>query len=259
MSDTRAVDPAQARYALYYAPEVGSPLEIFGRSWLGWDAAATVEKGAHGPLPGVRDLTKKEVAEAVAAVAPYGFHGTLKAPFFLRSPDLEPVLIEEIKGFAKARRPFPLPPLRLRRMKRFLALMPEGACPPLDDLAEACVRHFDPYRKSASRAELARRRAAGLSARQEQHLERWGYPYVLDEFRFHLTLAGPLNGDDIAAKLMRALETQLADVDLDGVRVSSVCLFIQERQGRPFRCHSRYAFGGKTVGRSFSQVPPNRR
>jgi putative phosphonate metabolism protein len=252
-----ATNPADARYAIYYAPEVGTPLDIFGQSWMGRDAAADadVEKSADGPLPCVKDLTPCEVAAVLSAVARYGFHGTLKAPFFLRSPDLEPALIEEIKAFAKGRRPFCLPPLRLRRMKHFLALMPEGACAPLDDLAEACVRHFDPYRKTASAAELARRRAAGLSARQERHLERWGYPYVLDEFRFHLTLAGPLNGDDVAAKLMRALNARLGAVDLDGVAVNSICLFIQERRDRPFRCHSRYPFGGTAADGPPSRSP----
>ncbi len=36
--------------------------------------------------------------------------------------------------------------------------------------------------------ELQRRRAANLTPRQEFLLMHWGYPYVLDEFRFHMTL-----------------------------------------------------------------------
>jgi hypothetical protein len=245
-SVTGTHNPAQARYAIYYAPEVGSSLESFGRTWLGQGASADPGPLAEYQLPDVADLAPREVAAVISAVAHYGFHGTLKAPFFLRSPDLEPALFEEIKAFANGRRAFHLPPLKLGRMNRYLALMPETACAPLDDLAEACLRHFDPYRKSASAAELARRRAADLSGRQEAHLLRWGYPYVLDEFRFHLTLAGPLNGDDTATKLIQAIETHLTavEVDLDAVAVRSICLFIQERQDLPFRCHSRHPFGG---------------
>lgn len=241
-----ARNPDRARYAIYYVPEVGSPLDRFGRSWLGRDANSDPKLQAECQPPCVTDLKPDEVAAVISAAAHYGFHGTLKAPFFLRSPDLEPALFEEIKAFANGRRPFCLPPLKLRRMNRFLALMPEGDCDPLDDLAEACVRHFDPYRKSASAAELARRRAAELSARQEAHLMRWGYPYVLDQFRFHLTLAGPLNGNEAAAKLIQAIYAHLAavEVDLEAVEVRSICLFIQERQDLPFRCHSRHTFGG---------------
>jgi hypothetical protein len=251
-SVTSTRDPGQARYAIYYAPEVDSPLDSFGRSWLGSGASADSGPQVECQLPDVTDLAPSEVAAVISAVAHYGFHGTLKAPFFLRSPDLEPALFEEIKAFANGRRPFCLPPLKLGRMNRFLALMPETACTPLDDLAEACVRHFDPYRKTASAAELARRRVAALSARQEAHLVRWGYPYVLDEFRFHLTLAGPLNGDDTATKLVRAIDACLAavEVDLDAVEVRSICLFIQERQDLPFRCHSRHTFGGSADGDS---------
>ena len=238
-----ASDPSEARYAIYYAPGVGTPLDEFGRQWLGRAPGDDDDAAAECAFPCVADLSPGEVTTVLSSVSHYGFHGTLKAPFFLRSPDLEPALIEEIKAFANGRRPFDLPPLRLRRMQRYLALTPDGRCAPLDDLAEACVRHFDPYRRPASETELTRRRAAGLSARQERHLERWGYPYVLDEFRFHLTLAGPLNGDAVAAKLTRSLEPYLASVELDAVRVTSICLFIQDRQDHPFRCHGRYPFG----------------
>ncbi len=31
-----------------------------------------------------------------------------------------------------------------------------------------------------------------MSARQQDYLHRYGYPYVREEFRFHMTLTGPL-------------------------------------------------------------------
>jgi hypothetical protein len=194
----------------------------------------------------VAGLTPDETQTVLSAVAHYGFHGTLKAPFFLRAPDLMPALIEAVQTFAASQRPFYLPPLRLQRMNRFLALMPASASAELDTLAGACVRHFDPFRRAPSTAELARRRAAGLNARQEQHLVRWGYPYVFDEFRFHLTLAGPVNGDEMATRLTCALHARLDGLDLDAVAMTSVCLFIQERPDRPFRCHSRHALKQNT-------------
>jgi len=44
----------------------------------------------------------------------------------------------------------------------------------------------------AAAAELARRRTLRLTAEQDAMLARWGYPYVLEDFRFHMTLTGSL-------------------------------------------------------------------
>ena len=35
-----------------------------------------------------------------------------------------------------------------------------------------------------------------VTERQASNLDRWGYPYVFDDFRFHMTLTGPLTADD---------------------------------------------------------------
>jgi len=40
--------------------------------------------------------------------------------------------------------------------------------------------------------ERARRIAMGLSQSQIQNLDRWGYPFVLSEFQFHMTLTGKI-------------------------------------------------------------------
>ena len=52
----------------------------------------------------------------------------------------------------------------------------------LGRLAAACVRDFDSFRAPLSPEELAKRRAVDLTARQEELLVEWGYPYVFDEF-----------------------------------------------------------------------------
>jgi hypothetical protein len=237
-----ALDGARVRYAIYYAPEVGSPLDAFGRSWLGSSPLREAMGNENYGWPEIAGLTPDEIRAVLSQVAHYGFHGTLKAPFFLYAPDLAPALIDAVRSFAASQRPFRLPPLQLTPMHRFLALMPASASSELGALAEACVCHFDPYRRPASAAELVRRRATGLTPRQEQHLVRWGYPYVLDEFRFHLTLAGPVSEERVMAKLIQSLGERLAALDLEAVVVRSICLFVQEGQERPFYCHSRYAF-----------------
>ena len=67
------------------------------------------------------------------------------------------------------------------------------------DLAQACVETFEPFRAPLAEEELARRRAVPLSARQEANLERWGYPYVAEDFRFHMTLTARLFGAELSA------------------------------------------------------------
>ncbi|MDJ0784441.1 MAG: DUF1045 domain-containing protein [Desulfosarcinaceae bacterium] len=232
---------SDARFAIYYAPEVDSPLERFGCRWLGRSARMDGRcEAAHAP-PAVPGLTAAQMADLLASPAHYGFHGTLKAPFHLRSPSQLPALYADLQAFADHQRPLRLPPLRLRRMKRYLALVPTEDSSDLDALAEACVRTFDPYRRPASAAELVRRRAAGLSPQEDAYLLRWGYPYVMAAFRFHLTLAGPVAEDAVMASLIGTLTERLSEIDLSGVAMSSLCLFVQERQGSLFRCQHRFA------------------
>ena len=143
--------------------------------------------GAEDRLPGCRSPR----AALVAAPRRYGFHATLKPPFRLAegadAAGLDAAAARGGGGFA----PFALR-LRLGWLGGFLALVPEAAPPELAALAAACVTRARRLPGAAGAAELARRRAAGLDAVEAENLRRWGYPYVLDRFRFHMTLTGPV-------------------------------------------------------------------
>ncbi|MEM6664275.1 MAG: DUF1045 domain-containing protein [Pseudomonadota bacterium] len=175
--------PEFERYAVYYAPPKGSALARFGAAWLGWDidTGAAVDRlevpGLPVPLP---DLT--------ARARRYGFHGTLKPPFFLSEGTSADALATALSQYCRSAAPVAAPPLRLRQMGHFFALVPDGASEGLVGLAAWLVEALDAYRAPPRDEEVARRRSAGLSARQDANLVRWGYPYVMDEFRFHLTL-----------------------------------------------------------------------
>ena len=127
----------------------------------------------------------------------YGFHGTLKPPFRLRRGHGVKDLEDATARLAASLAPACCDGLRLTPIGRFLALTPSGSLDQLQRVAEACVRELDAFRAPASEAELARRRKAGLSPRQDALLEKWGYPYVFEEFRFHLTLSGQLSEDQM--------------------------------------------------------------
>lgn len=160
----------------------------FGASWLGWD----VVKGRTADqfdLVDLRQITK--------APHRYGFHGTLKPPFRLSQTQSLAGLETAAADLAATLAPAVCDGLELATLGRFLALVPMGGRPGLQRIAQACVQELDIFRAPAEASELARRRAAGLSPRQEALLVQWGYPYVLEEFRFHLTLTGRLPQEDV--------------------------------------------------------------
>ena len=173
------------RVAVYWAPPAADPLWHLGCTWLGRDA----ETGTPCPQPEV-----PAIAEATAEPRHYGFHATLRAPMRLATG--WDAFRDAVAALARDSRPFVLPPLMLDQPGGFLALRESAPCPPLQALAERCVALTDSHRLPPSPAELARRRASGLSARQEHLLLRWGYPYVMDEWFFHLTLTRRLSASE---------------------------------------------------------------
>ncbi|WP_116084632.1 DUF1045 domain-containing protein [Tropicimonas sp. IMCC34011] len=170
------------RFAVYYLPPEGD-LATFGASWLGWDVA----QACPAPQPAIAGL-----AEVTAAPRKYGFHGTLKPPFRI-ADGLDAVALEKaVESVARTSAPARAGGLALTTLGGFLALTPVGDAAAIERLAASCVIELDAFRAPAGPDEIARRRSAGLTARQDALLTRWGYPYVLEEFHFHLTLTGRL-------------------------------------------------------------------
>jgi putative phosphonate metabolism protein len=225
------------RFALFWAPPRGGALARFGASWLGWD----IDAGELVPHLDVPQLPVS-VAEITATPRRYGFHGTLKPPFRLRDGAGLAELDRAAAALAAAVAPFQAPPLAPARIGAFVALVPSAACAPLDDLAAACVRELDGFRAPPDERELARRRAHGLSPRQEEHLARWGYPYVLDEFRFHLTLTGALDREE-AADVFATLAGLTAPFCAVPLPVAEICMCGEGETGH-FRIIRRYALTG---------------
>ena len=174
------------RYAIYYAPEPG-PLADFGAAWLGWDLHAG-RIVAHPDLPAL----PRPVAEITDTPRKYGLHGTIKPPFRLAEGRTLDDLRDEALALCAALPVLEMEGLKLARLGGFLALVPQGDTAPLAATAARMVEGLDHFRAPAGEAELARRRAKGLTDRQDALLLKWGYPYVMEEFRFHITLTGRL-------------------------------------------------------------------
>lgn len=177
------------RYGIYYTPRPGALAE-FGAAWLGWDVAS----GTPVPHPSIDGLPLP-VEDITATPRKYGLHGTIKPPFFLANGTNETELSSAFATLCASLQPITLNGLKLSRIGSFIALTIDGDQTPLATLAGQAVRDLDAFRAPPSEAELARRRKSNLSPRQEELLAQWGYPYVMDEFRFHITLSGRLGRD----------------------------------------------------------------
>jgi putative phosphonate metabolism protein len=229
-----------ARYAIYWAPASGSALARFGAAWLGWDPEArTSTLPIEAGLPDGHD-------SVTARPRHYGFHATLKAPFRLAAAYAPGDLARAAADLAARHAAFDLPRLVLAEEGDFLALVPAEPCPGLDALAGDCVRGLDRFRAALTRDERERRRP-GLTARQAELLDRWGYPFVLDQFRFHLTLSGPLDPGR-RRQVAAALAPMLAPILADRLRVNEICLFGEPHEGH-FHLLARFGLDERNTDR----------
>jgi putative phosphonate metabolism protein len=176
------------RYAIYFAPALHDPWWHAGSQWLGRDAFS----GALCSQPLLSGLSVGEQQALTAAPRRYGWHATLKAPFVLAEGVQLADLRLALRALSWHFTPFTLPPLRVVLLDDFLALVPTEQCTELDFIARACVSQLHALAAPLSSADLARRRAAKLSDVEDAMLVAWGYPYVMDQFRFHMSLTGSL-------------------------------------------------------------------
>ena len=220
-----------SRFAVYFVPPDG-PLADLGAAWLGWDVVAGCET-AQFDMPGLHDITMTP--------RKYGFHGTLKPPFRLKDGRTVDDLMGAVADMAERLVAARCDGLQLSRIGRFLALMPYGDLGQLQRVAEACVRELDDFRAPARAAEIERRRAAGLSERQDALLTRWGYPYVFEEFRFHLTLSSKL-ADATIEDWIERVERVLPELPVPFV-VDQIAL-CGEREDGCFELIHRYTLTG---------------
>lgn len=231
-----------ARYAIYFTPSPESELWRKGWKWLGRNA----ESGKKQPQPSLKGLTGKDIAKATALPRAYGFHATLKPPFHLADGRDANQLHLAAKAFCHQRTPFRTPPFTVHSMGDFIALGPRIASASLTQLAEDCLRSFDPFRAPSSETELAKRRARGLSGSQDVMLTEWGYPYVLEEFRFHMTLTGPLP-ETVRSRCEAALRRYFAIECKCELYVDGLAVFRQATPDSPFLMERRYRFNAAAL------------
>jgi len=223
-----------ARFALYFTPVPGSMLARFGAEVLGYDCDAGA-RVARRTLDGIGD---EDAEAATAEPARYGFHGTLMAPFEL-APGRSPAELEDaLAAFAHNHAPVALGWLKVAAIGSFTALVPAGPEDAVRTLAGDCVTAFTDFRARLSARDRGRRLAAKLSPRQIELLDRWGYPYVFEEFRFHMTLTGRLPAVE-RMRWLTALAAAFTPFAHEPVEIEAVSLVRQEDRGAAFRVIAR--------------------
>ena len=211
------------RYAIYFAAGAHNALSRFGTELLGYDAYT----GDELPFPGDTLRVAPDWRDVTADPRKYGFHGTLKAPMALAAGKTEAELAEACATFAGKARPIPTIRPVVDSISGFIAVIPAEPIDALQQLAADCVRNFDSFRPALTAENRARRKPEKLSERQREYLDRWGYPYVMEEFRFHMTLTGRLDAER-RGPILEMLRAKFAGLKLDTLAVDRIALFRQD-------------------------------
>ena len=231
VTQTPTPTPRRAfRYAVYFVPNIEQHWWAHASQWLG--RCAVSQQFSAQPL--ITEVAPKRFAEFTEHPRRYGFHATMRAPFVLASKYLPSDLIRQVSALCQHLKPFVLPRLRVTLLEQFLALVPERDVPQITSLEQQCVVQLNDYAVPLGPEELIRRRSAGLSSHEDALLLRWGYPYVLDRFRFHCSLTGSLA--KASPQELSAL-TQAAHQHFDHLPLcvfDSLAIFAEPTQGADF-------------------------
>jgi hypothetical protein len=222
--------PRAYRYAVYFVPNVEQHWWTHASQWLG--RCAVSQQFNVQPL--IAEVTPKRFAAFTEHPRRYGFHATMRAPFVLANEYRPSDLIRRVSALCQDMKPFVMPRLRVTLLEQFLALVPERDVPQVTQLEQRCVTQLNDLAEPLGAEELIRRRSAGLSAHEDALLLRWGYPYVLDRFRFHCSLTGSLA--KASPEEVRAL-TQAAHQYFDPLPLcvfDSLAIFAEPTPGADF-------------------------
>jgi len=223
------------RYAIYFTPPVGGALARFGAGVLGYECATGADV-THLSIPGI---APDALAALTAEPRRYGFHATLAAPFRLGQGD-EAALRDAAAAFAKTQSPVPLGLVQVTRIGSFIALCPAAKQPGIAALEAACVHAFHRFRAPLSASERERRLRARLTPHQIALMDQWGYPYVLDQYRLHMTLTGPVAAEQSEA-VLQSLKQVYAPLGRGPVTIDAISLVRQDDANSRFRVVERFA------------------
>lgn len=232
---------SDVRYAIYFAPARASPWWRAGCTWLGRDPET--DEVLEPPQPPTLQTT---VASLTRAPRRYGWHATLVPPFRLVDGATGQDLLEAAQTWARRQNRFHLP-VEAALLGDFVALQPVGdqAATAARDLAVDALRSLTALRSPPSPREIERRSQAPLTQRQRTLLQAWGYPYVLDEFRFHMTLSDTIASDAAREAMIAWWRDEVAR--LGPLAIDGAAIFTEPTPGARFALWRRLPFGPEST------------
>lgn len=216
------------RYAIYYAPEQAHPLSQMASAWLGRDAF-TNEICARPILEGLDGIDLDALTKGPRH---YGFHATLKAPFELYPDQNEGALLAAFRALAARHAPFKAA-IEVAALGPFLAFVLAEASPAMQALHKECVIALDGFRAPLSDFDLKRRLHAGMNPRHEGQLREFGYPYIFEDFRFHMTLSERIADPALRARVLAVLQDHFQTF-VGPHEFETLAIFKQEARDQPF-------------------------
>ena len=218
-----------SRYAIYYIPDL--PLFQIGSDWLGWNSITGQETTLSANHRRITDRPRK-----------YGFHATVKPPFSLVSHSAQGDLQDAFQAFCATVSPATGGTLKIRRLGRFLAMTQDVQSNEVTELAASTVSHFDKFRAPLSDQDIAKRRQRRLTPQQDALMLRWGYPYVMQEFKFHMTLTGPLAPNEIDA-IEHDANTRFREFLGQPLKIASLALLGEDSESGRFHVIEKLSLG----------------
>lgn len=216
------------RFAIYFAPAAASTLWGRAAAWLGRDATTN-----QVDLPAPPDIEPKALHGATKSARRYGFHATLKAPMILKEGTTRQGLEDALADFAGSRPAVSVGEVEIRSLDGFLAIVPRLQPHALTDFVGLCVAHFEPFRAPMAASDRDGRVGKGLSARQIELLDQFGYPYVMEQFRFHMTLTDRLPAPERDI-MLQAAQNWFAPAMPHELMLDRLSLFEEPQAGAPF-------------------------
>ena len=230
-----------SRYALYFSPGDSTELAAFGNQVLGREA------GGKEVLASPTDFPDRQLARSLSRVpSQYGFHATLKAPFTLSAAHNADDLLQSVESFSHSQSPIVMQGLVPDQLSGFIALSFAEQPELITRLAHRCVEHFESFRAPLTTEDMQRRNPEKLTERQREYLRLFGYPYVMDEFRFHMTLTGHLRSEGASDNQQTAyfewLKKRYDSVLSSAPILDSLSVFWQRDRTQPFTRLEQFAF-----------------
>jgi putative phosphonate metabolism protein len=216
------------RFAIYYAPPTTSALWQRAVRWLGRDPAGDAVTN-----DGIAGIDTATLTALTPSATRYGFHATLKAPFPLAPATSEEALEAALQTFALRHRPVSLGKLELRLLDGFLALTPVVQSEALTEFAGKVVADFDAFRAPMTAEERDRRLKSNLTPYQIGLMDHFGYPYVMDQFLFHMTLTDRMDSS-MQERVVAAAADWFGPVLGDDVVLDRLSLYHEPEPGAPF-------------------------